>query len=211
MLVSFPRLICSRCNRTGSGTGGYGFPAGGEEAGPDGRSRSAQLPENEVDRSSVSFHPEGVLRGQTRGQAVRLDDPWQGFLQPVFERGVRGIRLLRQGESVREADAQPAEFPLQKGTGVCRRSVGDERSSVDDDTAGRDDLFPAGVPASHEANRHEQRCRHGESGEKFSVHRSNPVRRIPCTVRLTVEPDGVSFPQQSTVPSASLRIAWDGR
>ena len=97
-----------------------------------------------------------------------------------------------------------------------------EPASVDDSSetndlpsmttcAGRDDLFPAGVPASHEANRHEQRCRHGESGEKFPVHRSTPVRRIPCTVRRTVEPDGVSFPQQSTVPSASLRIAWDGR
>src|SRR5512140_1278875 len=35
--------------------GGYGFPAGGEQAGTDGRSRGAQFSENEVGGHSLSF------------------------------------------------------------------------------------------------------------------------------------------------------------
>ena len=113
---------------------------------------------------------------------------------------MRRGRILRQSEPVGETDAKTVEIPLQKGTVVRQRFVGYERSSVDDDTVGRGVLFSDGAAVSNEAKGDEQCCGHRESDGGLTVHRSAPVIMIPWTVRRTVEPEGDSFPQQSTAP-----------
>src|SRR5512141_1095506 len=70
-------------------SGGCGFPARGDQTGTDGWPGGVQHPENEVDRRSFSFHPEGVLRGQSCRQPGRFGDPRTRILQPMGKRRVR--------------------------------------------------------------------------------------------------------------------------
>jgi len=172
MTVSFP---WENCRRASSGIlfGGQGFPAGGEQAGTDGGPGEPIFPNTSSTGAPSPSNRQGVLFGQTRGQAGRLEDRWPGFPQPAFERRVRTVHRLRQGEAVGEADTQPSEFHLQEGTVTRRGFV--ETNDLPSMTTRRVEEIPflRALPLPP-GKAHQQRCRHDASGGNPTVHRSAP-------------------------------------
>ena len=212
MAVSFPRILLKHPRDPGVPSRRDGFPSLRLQARGSRLSLRFHLPEDQLDGPVCPRHPERMVRRQAPG-----DDPAAstGDRFPGSDELLREHRVRRADDPANRTIPAPARraSPVHVGG---REVVVIESPRKDDSVdgyLGRGAGFTFhGIAGPGEDEEHEKRRRPPwistvlSASSERSRERGSRGRCRGSSIR-----NAVSFPQQSTAPSASRRMSWTGR